>query len=116
MNGDGRDEILVRTPALSVTLNPARGGTLTEIGALARRHDLADVLARRPEAYHARSAGAPGRGPIDRRRAAGEGAGPAASARPTIDSDAPRCSTACSTPTATLDPVEPWRLEPTGAR
>src|SRR5678815_5297508 len=50
VNGDGRDEILVRTPALSVALNPARGGTLTEIAALARRHDAADVLARRPEA------------------------------------------------------------------
>ena len=34
VNGDGRDEILVRTPALSVTLNPARGGTLTEIAML----------------------------------------------------------------------------------
>ena len=52
-NGDGRPEIAVRTPALSVTLEPARGGALTEIGALARRHDLADVLTRRPEAYHA---------------------------------------------------------------
>jgi 4-alpha-glucanotransferase len=54
VNGDGRPEVLVRTPALALTLNPARGGTLTEIAALARRHDLADVLGRRPEAYHAR--------------------------------------------------------------
>ena len=54
VNGDGREEVLVRTPALAVTLNPSRGGTLTEIGALGRRHDLADVLGRRPEAYHAR--------------------------------------------------------------
>jgi alpha-amylase len=53
LNGDGRPEIAVRTPALAVTLNPARGGSLTEIGALGRRHDLADVLTRRPEAYHA---------------------------------------------------------------
>jgi alpha-amylase len=60
VNGDGRDEILVRTPALSVTLNPSRGGTLTEIATLARRHDAADVLARRPEAYHARLAGGQG--------------------------------------------------------
>jgi 4-alpha-glucanotransferase len=52
VNGDGRDEILVRTPALAVTLNPARGGTLSEIGARGRRHDLADVFGRRPEAYH----------------------------------------------------------------
>ena len=54
VNGDGHREVLVRTPALAVTLNPARGGTLTEIAALARAHDLADVLGRRPEAYHAR--------------------------------------------------------------
>jgi hypothetical protein len=51
-NGDGQDEVLVRTPALSVTLNPSRGGTLSEIGARGRRHDLADVFGRRPEAYH----------------------------------------------------------------
>jgi len=54
VNGDGQREILVRTPDLSITLNPARGGTLTEIGALARRHDVADVLGRRAETYHAR--------------------------------------------------------------
>ncbi len=53
-NGDGQEEVLVRTAALSVTLNPARGGTLTEIGALARRHDVADVFGRREETYHAR--------------------------------------------------------------
>jgi alpha-amylase len=52
VNGDGRAEVTVRTPSLAVTLNPAAGGALTEIGALGRRHDLADVLARRPEAYH----------------------------------------------------------------
>jgi 4-alpha-glucanotransferase len=54
VNGDGQAEVLVRTSALALTLNPARGGTLTEIAALAQRHDLADVLGRRPEAYHAR--------------------------------------------------------------
>ena len=59
-NGDGRREIVVRTRALSVTVNPERGGTLTEIGALGRRHDLADVLGRRPEAYHARIGGGQG--------------------------------------------------------
>jgi alpha-amylase len=56
VNGDGRDEILIRTPGLAVTLNPAHGGTVTEIGALVRRHDLADVFGRRPEAYHAKLA------------------------------------------------------------
>ncbi len=58
LNGDGRREILVRTPALTVTVTPDEGGALTEIGALGRRHDLADVLARRPETYHARIGGA----------------------------------------------------------
>ena len=53
VNGDGRDEVLIRTPALTVTVNPARGGTLSEIGARERRHDLADVFGRREEAYHA---------------------------------------------------------------
>ncbi len=57
VNGDGREEILLRTPALALTLNPSRGGTLTEIGALARAHDLADVLGRRAEAYHAQLSG-----------------------------------------------------------
>jgi 4-alpha-glucanotransferase len=54
VNGDGRAEILLRSDALTVTVNPARGGTLSEIAAVARRHDLADVLGRRPEAYHDR--------------------------------------------------------------
>ncbi len=60
VNGDGRAEVVVRTPALAVTLMPEQGGALTEIGALGRRHDLADVLARRPEAYHARIGEPPG--------------------------------------------------------
>ena len=54
VNGDGQDEILVRTPALTVAVNPARGGTLSEIGARHRQHDLADVFGRRPETYHTR--------------------------------------------------------------
>ncbi|HEU4371035.1 MAG TPA: alpha-amylase/4-alpha-glucanotransferase domain-containing protein [Methylomirabilota bacterium] len=58
LNGDGREEIAVRTEALAVMLNPAQGGSLTEIGVLDRRHDLADVLARRPESYHAQLADA----------------------------------------------------------
>ncbi len=51
-NGDGRAEILIRTRDLSVTLQPERGGTLTEIGFLPRALDVADVLTRVPEAYH----------------------------------------------------------------
>jgi alpha-amylase len=51
-NGDGREEIHVRTRELVVTLNPEAGGTLTELSHLGRALDLADVLARRPETYH----------------------------------------------------------------
>ncbi|MBI4246173.1 MAG: DUF1926 domain-containing protein, partial [Candidatus Rokubacteria bacterium] len=54
VNGDGREEILIRTPALAVTLNPALGGAVTELGAFEYGLDLADVLARRPETYHDR--------------------------------------------------------------
>jgi alpha-amylase len=57
VNGDGRAEILLQSGALAVTVNPAHGGTLSEIAAIARRHDLADVLTRRPEAYHDRLGG-----------------------------------------------------------
>jgi alpha-amylase len=51
-NGDGREEVFVRTMELAVTLNPERGGTLTELGFLPRALDLADVFTRRPETYH----------------------------------------------------------------
>jgi len=53
-DGDGSDEVLVRTPELAVTVAPARGGTVTELAYLPRTLDLADVLTRRPEGYHAR--------------------------------------------------------------
>jgi hypothetical protein len=65
-NGDGREEVYVRTGELAVTLNPALGGAITELGYFARDLDVADVLARRPEVYHAevrarsRQPGAPG--------------------------------------------------------
>jgi alpha-amylase len=52
-NGDGREEILVRTDALAVTLNPEQGGSITELGYLPRALDLGDVFGRRPEVYHA---------------------------------------------------------------
>lgn len=54
LNGDGRVEVSVRTQELAVTLNPERGGTLTELAYLARDLDVADVLTRRREGYHAR--------------------------------------------------------------
>jgi alpha-amylase len=52
LDGDGREEIVVRTRALVVTLRPEEGGMLTELGFLPCTHDAADVLARRPELYH----------------------------------------------------------------
>src|SRR5436309_12432989 len=54
LNGDGRVEVSVRTPELAVTLHPERGGSLTELAYLARDLDVADVLTRRREGYHAR--------------------------------------------------------------
>ncbi len=48
----------MRTRELAVTLNPALGGAITELGYLAGDLDVADVLARRPEAYHAKVRGA----------------------------------------------------------
>ena len=64
-NGDGREEILVRTRALSVTVNPEQGGSLTELGYLPRALDVADVFTRRPEVYHDRiGAGESGPGAV----------------------------------------------------
>src|SRR2546427_408783 len=54
LNGDGRVEVSVRTSELAITLNPERGGSLTELAYLARDLDVADVLTRRQEGYHAR--------------------------------------------------------------
>ncbi len=54
LNGDGRVEVSVRTRELALTLHPERGGTLTELAYLARDLDVADVLTRRREGYHAR--------------------------------------------------------------
>jgi len=53
-NGDGHAEVSVRTSALAVTLDPEAGGMLTELGYFDAGLDLADVLTRRPEAYHDR--------------------------------------------------------------
>src|SRR5881628_478659 len=51
-DGDGRVEVYVRTRALAVTLEPDAGGMVTELGYHPAGLDVADVLARRPEAYH----------------------------------------------------------------
>ncbi|PYM77300.1 MAG: hypothetical protein DME03_05580 [Candidatus Rokuibacteriota bacterium] len=51
-NGDGHTEVFVRTRALAVTVAPDAGGMVTELGYHPAGLDVADVLARRPEAYH----------------------------------------------------------------
>jgi len=51
-DGDGRVEVYVRTRALAVTLEPEAGGMVTELGYFPAGLDVADVLARRSEAYH----------------------------------------------------------------
>ena len=81
VNGDGRDEILVRTPDLSITLNHVAGGTLTEIScALGPTTTVARRVSAGGRDHHARLAGgaeAQGATALDRRHDAGEGAGPA---------------------------------------
>ncbi len=52
IDGDGAAEVVVRTRSLGLTLRPARGGSLTELLWLDGEMDIADVLTRRPEAYH----------------------------------------------------------------
>jgi 4-alpha-glucanotransferase len=54
IDGDGVAEITVRTRALGVTMRPARGGSVTELLWMGGEIDAADVLGRRPEAYHRR--------------------------------------------------------------
>jgi 4-alpha-glucanotransferase len=52
VDGDGHAEVVVRTDALGLTLRPSRGGSLTELVWMRGEVDVADVLTRRPEAYH----------------------------------------------------------------
>jgi alpha-amylase len=52
LNGDGRPELRACTAELAVTLAPGEGGGLTELSVFPLEMDLADVIARRPEAYH----------------------------------------------------------------
>jgi 4-alpha-glucanotransferase len=53
-NAAGRPEIRVRSRDLAITLCPHAGGALTELAFGPRALDVADVLTRRREAYHAR--------------------------------------------------------------
>lgn len=53
-NAAGRLEVRLRCRDLAVTLCPHAGGALTEVAFRPRALDVADVLTRRREAYHAR--------------------------------------------------------------
>jgi 4-alpha-glucanotransferase len=67
IHGDGRVEVAARTPEWSLVLNPERGGTVSELCSMSRAVDLADVLTRRPEGYHAQvtdRAPTPGEGAV----------------------------------------------------
>ena len=52
VDGDGQVEVTVRTRSLGALVRPARGGCLTELAWMGGEVDVADVLTRRPEAYH----------------------------------------------------------------
>lgn len=108
-NGDGRDEVLVRTRELSVTLAPARGGVLTELGYLPRAVDLADVLTRRPETYHERLRAAGGDGGIPGISAPETATVPGLEALLRYD-ELRRASLidALFAPEGSIDPVAPW--------
>lgn len=49
---DGRDELLIQTPEISLLAHPRAGGMLSELDFRAHDHAALDVLARRREAYH----------------------------------------------------------------
>jgi len=64
-NAAGRPELRLRSRALGITVCPHDGGAITEIAFRARPLDLADVLTRRREAYHARLPQVTGAAPAD---------------------------------------------------
>jgi alpha-amylase len=53
-DGDGRDEVLLSSPAMNLYLAPAQGGTIFEWDLRGKEYNLLDTLARRPESYHAK--------------------------------------------------------------
>lgn len=111
LNGDGREEVAVRTRELSVVIQPALGGAVTELGVLARGVDLADVLARRPETYHDQLLEAPSATPDGVRTIhAPPQAKEAGLAELLRYDDLPRASLleGLVAGAAPLDPVDPW--------
>jgi len=60
-DGDGRDELSLKTASMHLLLDPAEGGALTEWDLYASRINLLDTLSRRPEPYHAKLKAKPAR-------------------------------------------------------
>ncbi len=52
VDGDGRDETMLETPAMSLVVDAAEGGTLTEWNLARSGVNLLDTLSRRAEPYH----------------------------------------------------------------
>ena len=52
VDGDGYDELTLRTPAMQLVVDPTDGGTVTEWSLYGPRINLLDTLSRRPEPYH----------------------------------------------------------------
>ncbi len=51
-DGDGQDELIAENAALSLVLDPSRGGTLAELDFRPARLNLTHVVSRHPEFYH----------------------------------------------------------------
>lgn len=51
---DGHDEIIVSTPDYNFYVSPGYGGSISEIDFKPKCFNIADVMSRRPEAYHAK--------------------------------------------------------------
>ncbi|MBI3996202.1 MAG: DUF1926 domain-containing protein [Candidatus Omnitrophica bacterium] len=51
-DGDGRDDVSLKTATTGLVIDPADGGTITEWSLYGANVNLLDTLARRPEPYH----------------------------------------------------------------
>jgi 4-alpha-glucanotransferase len=111
-NGDGRAEVTVRTRALAVTLDPEAGGMVTELGYVPTGLDVADVLARRFEAYHDRVRARAAAGAISGARTIHEAATPKETGLETLLAyDTLRRGSLIEgffASEGALDPVAPW--------
>jgi 4-alpha-glucanotransferase len=53
-DGDGHEEVILRSDRLAIFISPHQGGAITEIDDRTSHKNLVNGLARRPEAYHAK--------------------------------------------------------------